>query len=445
MLILVTGFSGLYAQDEDYDDLLRKEMEVENPIYKPVVGFGTGVLNFYGDVRNHYINPLMGNMAYKLNISTFFDNKRRFKGNFNLYTGKMTGNERSRDIPARNLNFQTGLISFGINLEYGFGHIYQRTPFLQPFIAAGASTIQFNSKGDLEDGQGRTYHYWSDGTIRDKPEDQSGPLPNTILHRDYTYETDLRELDLYGLGNYKQNAFCLPVEAGFNLNITERVYMKLSVAWVYTFTDLLDNLGPEASVPGVDGRNDIYTFNSISFHLDLFSEPKTEIVEQLYAELDEFDYSLYDDEDGDGVFDFSDMCPETPEGVRVDTTGCPLDGDNDLVPDYMDREKDTPPGAFVDEHGVSLDEEELLARLDFSRAVKREDVEDYVRITSERTPEYSRRSVDFIPGKFAHLDLNGDGYISFEELLHAIDAYFDYDSKLNADDIYQLNNFFFAQ
>ena len=37
------------------------------------------------------------------------------------------------------------------------------------------------------------------------------------------------------------------------------------------------------------------------------------------------------DLDGDGVYDGSDLCPETPMEAMVDTSGCPLDGDNDGV------------------------------------------------------------------------------------------------------------------
>lgn len=42
------------------------------------------------------------------------------------------------------------------------------------------------------------------------------------------------------------------------------------------------------------------------------------------------------DQDGDGVKDRKDKCPDTPAGVAVDEDGCPLDGDGDGVPDYQD-------------------------------------------------------------------------------------------------------------
>jgi outer membrane protein OmpA-like peptidoglycan-associated protein len=42
------------------------------------------------------------------------------------------------------------------------------------------------------------------------------------------------------------------------------------------------------------------------------------------------------DADNDGVADKNDKCPNTPAGVAVDKTGCPLDKDLDGVPDYRD-------------------------------------------------------------------------------------------------------------
>src|SRR5690606_31612959 len=43
------------------------------------------------------------------------------------------------------------------------------------------------------------------------------------------------------------------------------------------------------------------------------------------------------DDDNDGVCNLYDKCPDTPEGIRVDGAGCPLDSDNDGVPDSIDE------------------------------------------------------------------------------------------------------------
>jgi len=63
----------------------------------------------------------------------------------------------------------------------------------------------------------------------------------------------------------------------------------------------------------------------------------------------------YKDSDGDGVYDHLDQCPNTPQGVNVDDTGCPLDSDGDGVFDYIDKCLDTPKEATVDASGCPLD------------------------------------------------------------------------------------------
>jgi OOP family OmpA-OmpF porin len=61
------------------------------------------------------------------------------------------------------------------------------------------------------------------------------------------------------------------------------------------------------------------------------------------------------DTDFDGVPDKDDLCPNTPRGVIVDETGCPVDSDNDGVPDGLDACPNTPAGATVDERGCPMD------------------------------------------------------------------------------------------
>jgi Thrombospondin type 3 repeat. len=48
------------------------------------------------------------------------------------------------------------------------------------------------------------------------------------------------------------------------------------------------------------------------------------------------------DNDGDGISDCFDKCPDTPANVRVDAKGCPRDTDGDGIADYKDKELITP-------------------------------------------------------------------------------------------------------
>lgn len=62
------------------------------------------------------------------------------------------------------------------------------------------------------------------------------------------------------------------------------------------------------------------------------------------------------DNDGDGVPNDKDKCPDTPKGIKVDKEGCPLDSDGDGVPDDRDLCPDTPAGTKVDDRGCPSDD-----------------------------------------------------------------------------------------
>jgi len=61
------------------------------------------------------------------------------------------------------------------------------------------------------------------------------------------------------------------------------------------------------------------------------------------------------DEDGDGVPNGIDRCPGTAAGASVDEQGCPKDSDGDNIPDGIDKCPDTPAGVLVDPNGCAKD------------------------------------------------------------------------------------------
>ncbi len=67
-----------------------------------------------------------------------------------------------------------------------------------------------------------------------------------------------------------------------------------------------------------------------------------------------FIFGSTEDQDGDGVSDSLDVCPDTPLGAVVDEHGCPSDLDGDGVFEGLDECPDTPLGTPVDSHGCPL-------------------------------------------------------------------------------------------
>ncbi len=470
MAMLVLSTFVLFAQEDDeeyYEQLLTKEVEVENPVYKPVLSIGTGIIHNFSDIRYPSSNPLQGNLGYKLNVSTFVGKENYYRLNFFLLYGTVQGHDYniSRAMQSNTLllplddnllpiyhnsAFRTEFFELGISLEYGFGHWLGKSKRFKPFVSLGVSPFPFTPKGNIVngpmDGSNGYYYFWDDGNMRDLHHLDPNASNASIINFDKEWETDLNKADFHGLGKFSQTNVAFPFEVGFDFYLSYRVNLRVSSALHYTLTDLLDNYNADvASRYGLQskGYHDMFLFTNVAFSFDLFSDPEMIKVDMLFAEID-VDYDvMFADQDMDGVFDRLDECPDTPIGIEVDSVGCPFDMDGDGVPDFMDNEPNTPSGVVVDDKGVQLTPDQLAQIFERPTAVRREEVR-----VLPPAPIWTR-SIAFTPGvipaKFKRFDADFDGYISFGELLKAIEQFFDGTLNFTTEDIYELNSFFFSQ
>jgi hypothetical protein len=440
------------AQENEFDRLLNEEVENINPVYKPVVGFGVGVMNYLGDIKNNYYSPTIGTLGYKVNLSTYIDNRRYLRAEFFFMGGKFNGNERSFSNPMNNFNFETSIYNFGIDINYDFDHLYKKKERrIHPFVSVGFSTMLFNSKtdstgsyydSDLDQYVDGKYNYWTDGTIRSVSQATGDPDVSHLMSRDFTYETPLRKTD-WGLGQYPQYAFVIPFDFGLDMQISDRLMIRLGNSFCYTFSDVIDHVSSKNTSGRIGKKgNDMFNYTYLSFHVDLFSSAKTLKIERLFRDV-EFDPMLFGDEDNDGWMDGWDDCPGTPLGVATDSSGCPLDSDKDGIYDYTDKEPFSKPGAYVNDSGVEITEDDLISLLDHSMAVGRNEIDFYISRSGKYTAPRGNGAP--IPDKFKEIDTDKDNYISFDEMLKEIDRFFDFESKLTSGDIYELNSFFFDQ
>lgn len=443
LLSLVLLFTNLivFAQG-GYEDLLLKEVEVENPVYMPIIGFGVGYINYYGELQNDFKNLIQGQPTYRVNIFQYIDQKHRLKVNLNGMSGKITGSERSYTDTSKNANFESNLLTLGFNVEYSFGNVFKGERKIIPFISIGAEYItNMSQKIDYfyDNGKGLTgqYVYLPDGTIR---------VNERIVTRDFDYESNIRDINPYGRpeADYDQESYAVVADLGLDFKVSNRVALRLATSLHYTFTDDIDGISSKNTVKRIgDSKNDMFSFTYVSFNVDLFSSPKTITQELLFADV-EFDPVAYSDSDRDRILDLGDDCPDTPRGVPVDSVGCPMDDDKDGVPNYMDKEQFSNKGAIVDEFGVELSANKIRDGLyQDLNAVSRQEL--YMIPVGMGWSKYDDMVNVEIPEKYQKLDTDGDQYISFDELLDAINEFFDFDSEFSTEDIYDLNNFFFAQ
>lgn len=328
---------------------------------KPRLGLGVGSLVFYGDIGrdNRGYHPGSADMAYMLSltndVTSYLD--------VSLYTlfGTITINETTNP---RALNMQSQIRSGGIMATYNFDHFLPSDRGAEPFIGFGFEAFEFLSKTDLYDANGTRYHYWSDGTIRSIAQGAPGAEDAVFLERDYVYETDLREMNLDGRGAYPERSFAIPVTAGIQFRVTDRFRARLATRYLFTFTDLVDNMTPESQGERQgSSRNDrfMYTHLTVNYDLNPLRTKPKRFDDPFFGLDDEELLAALEDTDGDGVADLLDKCPGTPPGVEVDARGCPIDSDGDGIPDYLDLEPFSE-HTYVDPFGVAMDDDAVYQR-----------------------------------------------------------------------------------
>lgn len=123
----------------------------------------------------------------------------------------------------------------------------------------------------------------------------------------------------YQKGNIRTNPmldFTIPVGVGLQVRFSENVAIEYKYAYSFTSQDMRDRTNT------ANLKNDF-----LGFTTDGYGQHSFGIVISFGAK----------DTDKDGVKDRRDLCPETPLGVVVDASGCPVDTDKDDVPDYLDE------------------------------------------------------------------------------------------------------------
>jgi hypothetical protein len=362
LMLLSLLRSHIVAQSDSVKATTSSQKKVEEEptppelgnIFKPTIGLGVGMLSYYGDLYSKHAQAFTtSRIGYEIMLSQPLS--KSFYLNFYGLFGKLGANEQ---LGIRNENFQSEIRMGGIHLMYDFSNFIPEHHKFRPWIATGIEGFEFLSKTDLRDKTGQKYHYWADGSIRNLAETDPAAATAINLVRDYTYETDIRELNADGFGKYPERSWAIPIGVGFMLDINERAKFKIGTTFHLSFTDYIDGVTNVSTGNRVGTKaKDNFIMTSFSLHYDLVIKSNTDTLPDGY--FDGIDYLVLDDEDedGDGVTDFKDDCHKTPKTAKVDKKGCPVDEDKDMIADYYDEELPTPESMIANGVGIGITDE----------------------------------------------------------------------------------------
>lgn len=359
--------TSLQSSTSSFNTTSVSSLDQPDVLIKPCIGFGPGMFSFYGDLyQKHFQLPSVSRIAYEIYFDQPINDYLSLR--FNALSGNLGANERFVS-GGRNLNFESRIFLGSASVVYNFGNFLPSKREATPFVSLGISTFNFNSKTDLFDAQGNRYYYWSDNSIRNMSE--TDPLAENAIEikRDYSYETDIKKLNLDKVKDYPEQSFAVPISAGVNFKINDYLNFKVGATMYLSFTDHIDGVTSKGTGlrEGKKG-NDKFLMTSFGVSYNFGLKKKGPKDENPYLQnVDNVDFLALEQEDGDGdgVTDFLDSCNGTPAGAPVDLKGCPLDEDEDGVPNYKDVELATRVDAFVDEEGKELTDSLIAYRYNF--------------------------------------------------------------------------------
>ena len=379
VVVLLCCCSLVFAQDNAISNAINKhdiqinktEIKSSNSDEREIislwkgwsVGFGFGVTQFDGDIRQHNHYPayqktgdffeLKSAVSFSLNkqINSFYSLSAEF------ISGSFSGLRISNEYLGYNLydpyqNYEGNGDKFSasfneadlmVNIDISNVMAYFFTP-------KKVGSLSFDAK------LGLGYNIYN--SVR-----------KNLFSDTYIYSFGYQDEGANSLGSdygtIKKGIFSAPAETVYIYGILAKYKLnsRLNLVLDYTVrngkTDKWD-----ASIMNTQNLRDKFNFLSVGIaykfgNHDYNNEWESPIdglkddVTTLFVKIDGFT----DDADNDGVSDAFDKSPNTPLGVAVDGSGNALDVDMDNVPDYRDADPFSNRGAQVDENGVELDDD----------------------------------------------------------------------------------------
>lgn len=216
------------------------------------LGLTAGGSQFMGDINSdgRYAPPFSQNPELQdLSFSAFVE-KSLFEGvslQLRYSQGALEANDRAidfqgnlqRDAPyfERALNMRNEWYSADLSFRLQTGS----QTWLRPYVTLGFGGQYFQTYADLFTENGQRYYYWNDGNIYDAP--QGNPNANRI-EQDGIFETELQPLSTEQV-DYEPWSWQLPLAAGLDVKITNRIFLQLEYRWVLSGSDYLDDVATD--------------------------------------------------------------------------------------------------------------------------------------------------------------------------------------------------------
>ncbi len=382
---LILSASALFAQGQVINEELIPESRMEQheqfmanetaypakPRNMWALGLNVGMLNIAGDVKSRPIGGVGGvNLGYGVNIRKALGYSTSLRLGYN--GGTAYGQNWERQSVGRNPallaigyenpninnlgdpyvafvhNYQTKLHNINLDAVFNLNNVkfHKGNNVMTIFVAGGGGLLMYRNYYDALDAGGNPYDFNSivENVSFSDRKDQRDAI-EAIMDGDFETRAEYNN-NSWTLGD-SADPLVARIQAslglGMQFRLGKRVSLDLEHRVTLPFDDLLDGQRWEFGGRTFTPNNDVlhYTSIGVSIHLGgKASEPSWFVnpMDYVYSSIADLKEKDLVDTDGDGVVDWLDEEPDTPEGFPVDTRGRSLDSDKDGCPDGEDPE-----------------------------------------------------------------------------------------------------------
>ncbi|WP_020207716.1 di-heme oxidoredictase family protein [Gilvimarinus chinensis] len=249
----------------------------------------------------------------------------------------------------------------------------------QPEVGTfGVFTDNTPTSNKLEAGLSSDVYIWSTGSLAGGSE--APAEGSNVISWDYTapgqwFGGGIQARQAVNLSNFENGQLTfrikVPADVSFKIGITDTYTNEHYISFPAGETKyglVRNGQWGRVTIPVADLRGSLVAIQSLSYPFVILNGDDAMPAANFSIALDDIVYQGGGDaadDDGDGVANQNDSCPNTPAGTSVDSSGCavsvPTDSDGDGVNDSDDACPNTPTGASVNALGCATNSVRLQA------------------------------------------------------------------------------------
>lgn len=321
-------------------------------------GVGLNIRKGLGYLTSIRAHGSYANIYGQNNSTHAFDNNSVLNGTFANNPDQGDGADYSGNVWIPNYN--STIIEGGLDLMFNLNNLnfHNAEPRFLPYVFVGGGVLTYETYYDALDADGNPYDY---AAMLQELRDNN---TNTADDRDAAI-SDLLDGDFETLAENGNKSFedasdrtlvfTGDIGAGVLWRVGEKGNVEVGLEHRVKISgdDLIDGQRWGADGTFTAGR-DVFHFSQLTVGFNLGKNSQQPLWEVnplgfIYNKLSEIDpANLLADADDDGVIDYLDREPNTPEGTPVDTHGVSLDSDKDGCIDSEDPEPFSTPNLPIE-------------------------------------------------------------------------------------------------